>query len=126
MNVSLNWRIGLIAAVGAAALLFLTPTLAWDYQEGKSRLPEWGLKAKGVPRNALNPGLDLQGGMHLVIGVNTEEAVQNEMARLRERLEEDLSTEKIPVSEVKLSQDKERIELVFPDAAALDQGTQYL
>jgi preprotein translocase subunit SecD len=64
--------------------------------------------------------------MHLVIGVNTEEAVQNEIARLRERLEEDLSTEKIPVSEVKLSEDKERLELAFPDAASLDQGTQYI
>jgi len=126
MKVSLNWRIGLIATVVAASLLFLTPTLAWDYKEGRSRLPEWWLKSKILPHNAINLGLDLQGGMHLVIGVNTEEAVQNEIARLRERLEEDLSTEKIPVSEVKLSKDKERLELIFPDAASLDQGTQYI
>lgn len=126
MILSLKWRIGLVAAVSATALFFLIPTLAWNYQTGQSRLPEWWLKSKWLPRNAITLGLDLQGGMHLVIGVNADEAVQNEMARLRERLEEDLAAEKISVREVRLSGDKERIELAFPEAAAMEQGARYI
>ncbi len=126
MNASLKWRIGLIAGLTVISLFLLIPTLAWDYGTGRSWLPEWWLKSSVLPHSPITLGLDLQGGMHLVIGVNTEEAVDNEVRRLRERLQSDLEEQKLAFSEVKLSGDGKRIEVSFPDLAALDKGTAYI
>ena len=126
MTVSLKWRIGLIAGLTLVSLLLLVPTLAWDYGQGRSRLPEWWLQSKFLPRNPINLGLDLQGGMHLVIGVNTEEAVENELRQLRERLEGDLREQKFAFSEVKLVENNTGIEVSFPEADSMDKGTKYI
>jgi preprotein translocase subunit SecD len=126
MNASLKWRIGLIAGLTLLSLFLLVPTLAWDYDTGKSLLPEWWQQSKVLPRSPITLGLDLQGGMHLVIGVNTEEAVENETRRLRERLQSDLQEQKLAFTDVKLTEDRKGIQASFPDAAALDKGTDYI
>ena len=51
-------RIGLVAAVIVASLWSLYP-----------------------PKKSINLGLDLQGGIHLVLGVDTSKAVQNQTER---------------------------------------------
>jgi len=126
MNASLKWRIALIGALALVSLFLLVPTLAWDYETAKSKLPEWWLSSKVLPHNPITLGLDLQGGMHLVIGVNTEEAVENELRHYRERLQNDLQEQKIPVTEVKLTANNTRIQVSYPDLAALDKGSDYM
>lgn len=59
------WRVGLVVAVLAASVWFLYP-----------------------PRQRINLGLDLQGGIHLVLGVQTERALEN----VTERAAHDLRT----------------------------------
>ncbi|HLP61181.1 MAG TPA: protein translocase subunit SecD [Candidatus Deferrimicrobium sp.] len=69
MNKSLGWKIGLIIAVTIISVVLFIP-----------------------PREKINLGLDLKGGMHLVFTVDTAKAVQkqtdNVVQRLKSRLKE--------------------------------------
>ena len=57
---SLKWRFILYAAITVFSILLLLPTLT-------SQLPQ--LWSKIVPSEKIHLGLDLQGGMHLILEV---------------------------------------------------------
>ena len=63
---SLQWRIVLIVAVLAASLFLVYPTIG--------PVPQWW--AKYLPNNPVRLGLDLQGGLYLVLEVEKEKAVE--------------------------------------------------
>ena len=69
---------GLILGVIVAAVVCLLPTFT-----------------KTWPHKQINLGLDLQGGMHLVLEVQSEEAVKAELERTISQLKLDLKNEKI-------------------------------
>ena len=75
-----------------AALFYLIPTLS-------SNLPP-GLK-KILPNKKINLGLDLQGGMHLVLEVQANKAVEGTAERMAEDLKETLRDERIPFESIK-------------------------
>jgi len=52
-----------------------------------------------VPKK-INLGLDLQGGMHLVLEVQAEKAVENAIERLREEVKRLLDKDKIEVAQL--------------------------
>ncbi|NIQ91129.1 MAG: protein translocase subunit SecD, partial [Deltaproteobacteria bacterium] len=79
----LRWRAALVLAVFVVALVYLLPTL------GKE-LPEWWVKF--FPDKKINLGLDLQGGMHLVLEVETDKAVENTVERLAQEMKSELGT----------------------------------
>jgi len=66
MDKSLQWKVGLIIIMIAAAIYFLVP----------------------VSGHKINLGLDLQGGMHLILGVETEKAVGYALDRMVDELQE--------------------------------------
>ena len=70
MNRNLMWRGLLILAVAVASIFAFVP-----------------------PREKIRLGLDLRGGMHLVLRVNTEDALRSETEKDMERLRQDLETE---------------------------------
>ncbi|MBW2029580.1 MAG: protein translocase subunit SecD [Deltaproteobacteria bacterium] len=76
------------------ALLYLTPSISGD-------LPPWwsGL----LPQEKIRLGLDLQGGMHLVLEVEAEKAVESHLERVVEELRHDLRRKKIRYLELKRS-----------------------
>ncbi len=63
---SLQWRIAIIALVLAASLFFVYPSIG--------PVPEFW--AKHLPNNPVRLGLDLQGGLYLVLEVQSEMAVE--------------------------------------------------
>ena len=73
----LRWRGALVLAIFVVALVYLLPTL------GKE-LPEWWVKF--FPDKKINLGLDLQGGMHLVLEVESDKAVENTVERLAQEI----------------------------------------
>src|SRR5919202_1238773 len=98
------WKAGLIVAVTLAALYALVPS--WTY----FRLPadqrnESGVFEKARPRWApsrhLNLGLDLQGGIHLVMGVEVDRAVREKAVRRAEEIAADLDRRSIKGVDVK-------------------------
>src|SRR5258706_15078583 len=91
---NLRWKILTVVAVFFIfASVGVYPILAARY---KLPAPGW-LKAK-----ELKLGLDLQGGVHLVLQVQTDDALKFESEREMERLREELRRQSITVANIKL------------------------
>jgi preprotein translocase subunit SecD len=83
---SLKWRFILYAAISVCAILLFLPTLTPD-------LPPW--LGKILPEK-IHRGLDLQGGMHLILEVQAEKAVESQVERIKNNLRDDLKERGIP------------------------------
>ncbi len=79
---NLNWRVLSIAAVMLASLICLMPTIK------PAGLPPWW--GKVFPKERIHLGLDLQGGMHLILYCDTEKAVENRVEHLVDEIKESL------------------------------------
>jgi len=67
------------------AFMYLVPSLSSD-------LPPWW--SSFLPREKIHLGLDLMGGMHLVLEVEAEKAVESRLERVVEDLKHDLRKKK--------------------------------
>jgi preprotein translocase subunit SecD len=90
MTKEMKWKAALIAAVVVVALVYLMPTLVG--------VPRWW--EDYLPAEKIALGLDLQGGMHLLMEVDSEKAVENTVERAATELEEWLYDEGIPFDHV--------------------------
>jgi len=97
----LRTRFLLIITVIGVAFLFLIPTF-W-------RLPSWW--PGFLPKEEIRLGLDLQGGMHLVLGVQAQKAVESELEKIKKDLKQELKKEKIFFTS--LEREGSRIEVVL-------------
>jgi preprotein translocase subunit SecD len=82
----LQWRGLLILIVVAVALIYLTPSLS-------KTLPSWWPNV--LPEEKIHLGLDLKGGMHLVLEVQTQRAVESHLERTIEDIKYSLRKAKI-------------------------------
>lgn len=87
---NIRGRLVVTVAVLCAALFFIAPALKKD-------LPEWWSQYQ------INLGLDLQGGMHLVLGVDRDEAVNGVMERLVDEVRDSLSDKHIRLKRIAVS-----------------------
>ncbi|MBE0617137.1 MAG: protein translocase subunit SecD, partial [Proteobacteria bacterium] len=108
MNVSLKWRATLVAAFAVLGILFLAPTFLGP----EAKLPGF------LPKERLHLGLDLQGGMHLVLEVEAEKAVENSLERIAGEIRDDLRDERVRTRSVEARSGELRI--VARDAEAAD------
>src|SRR5689334_3811128 len=96
MERSWYWRVALIVAVALLSIYQLVPSwfyfrLAPDQRNTEAydgSVPKWAPEAK----HHLNLGLDLQGGIHLALGVDVERAVQAKIARRADEIADYLKT----------------------------------
>ena len=128
----LKWRLILYAAISLFAILLLLPTLT-------SELPPWFTKV--IPTEKIHLGLDLQGGMHLILEVEAEKAVESYVERIKNNLKDDLKDKGVPVGKLEreksdqivfeVSGEKERWEKILSQrygmmqelsSSALDKG----
>jgi len=91
MLTSLKWRFVLYAAITLFAILLFLPTVT-------SQLPSWYMKI--IPTDKIHLGLDLQGGMHLILEVEAEKAVESYVERIKNNLKDDLKERGIPAGKV--------------------------
>jgi preprotein translocase subunit SecD len=82
----LRWRAALVLAVIVVALVYLLPTVSKE-------LPSWWVKF--FPQDKIHLGLDLQGGMHLILEVENDKAVENTAERMAQELKDELGSEHI-------------------------------
>ena len=74
-----SWKVILVIAVIVAAFIYVLPTF----------------KPELWPHKQINLGLDLQGGMHLVLEVETVKAVEDQVERIVEEIREQLRKDQI-------------------------------
>ena len=97
-----------------SALIYLSPSFVKE-------LPQWWSKV--LPTESIHLGLDLQGGMHLVLEVQVEKAVENTLERVREDLRRLLREKGIPFNVLEKVQG-DKILLRLPSTQS--QGTRDL
>jgi preprotein translocase subunit SecD len=88
----LAWRGVLIGFLVFMALLYLVPSLSEE-------VPPWWSNI--LPQEKVKLGLDLQGGMHLVLEVEAMKAIESELERTVEDIKEDLRETKLRYLELK-------------------------
>jgi preprotein translocase subunit SecD len=123
-------RVALIVGVFLFSVYQLVPS--WFYfrlppsertgEKYEQSVPGWAPNA----RKHLNLGLDLQGGIHLAMGVDVDRAVKAKVARRADELGDFLREKKIPVDSSQPSADGTRIEVKTSEpkkveSAVLDQ-----
>ncbi|MGH7934085.1 MAG: SecDF P1 head subdomain-containing protein, partial [Candidatus Binataceae bacterium] len=89
-------RLGLAGALVLAAIILLVPSF-------NLALPEWAQPLDRLPKIQL--GLDLQGGTHLLLEVQINEAVKTALRRRGDDMRTELKKNKIDVQSVSINKD---------------------
>jgi preprotein translocase subunit SecD len=122
MDRAWTWKAGLIVAVALAAVYALVPSWTYFKLPAQTR-NEAGVfdaaRPKWAPHRHLNLGLDLQGGIHLVMGVEVERAVREKAVRRAEELSADLERREIKGAQVRGDPDTGIVTVSAKDAGVL-------
>jgi hypothetical protein len=104
MERSWYWRVALIVGVAIFSVYQLVPSwfyfkLPPDQRNGEAydkSVPDWAPNAN----RHLNLGLDLQGGIHLAMGVDVDRAVKAKVARRADEISDFLKSKSVPFESV--------------------------
>ena len=113
MTSSLRWKIILLLFITIFAGLTVVPSF--------TKVPAWWQKY--LAPAGLKLGLDLQGGMHLVLKVDLKKAIENNLDLSVQDLKEALAEKKITVVRT-ASPDARKIILTLPNTGALETVKQ--
>jgi preprotein translocase subunit SecD len=122
-----NWRAGLVAAVALFSLWQLVPSWFYFKLPPEERLSE--AYDKSVPgwapdsRKHLNLGLDLQGGIHLAMGVDVDRAVKAKVARRADEIAEHLKSKGLAFTAAAPDETGLRIAVATTAAADVEKET---
>ena len=126
MDRSWGWKFGMVVGVTLASLWLLVPTYYSfkmpreqrnDLNALQASLPGWAPDAK----YRLNLGLDLQGGIHMVMRVDTRTALQKRTDRRGMTMVNYLKEQKVG-GDVKYTSDPEKLQVVLtvPEAGQVE------
>ena len=105
----MSWRPVSVLVVIVAAIIFVLPTI---------RPGMW-------PHKKINLGLDLQGGMHLVLEVDSEKAVESTVERISQDIRVLLKKERIRYKIIERMKDN-RIHVLLKTGAPVDDFKKIL
>ena len=112
------WKAGFIVAVTLLAIWALVPSVTYFKLPASERneasvfekaRPKW------APAKHLNLGLDLQGGIHLVMGVEVDKAVREKAVRRAEEIAAELERKDIKGADVRGDPDTGIVTVTAPD-----------
>jgi len=120
------WRVALILGVTLFSLYQLVPSwhyfaLPPDQRNGpayEQAVPRWAPDA----RKHLNLGLDLQGGIHLALGVDVDRAVKAKVARRADEIADFLKEKSVAVTKATTSADGARAEIHGPEPKRIEEA----
>ncbi|MEW6429134.1 MAG: protein translocase subunit SecD [Thermodesulfobacteriota bacterium] len=110
MNKSIKWKLLLLVFVICYAGIALLPSL-------KVNVPSWWTKY--LAPGSLNLGLDLQGGMHLVLKVDLDKAIENSLDFAANDLKESLREKKITIVRTSGATEGNKVVYTLPNAGSL-------
>ena len=109
MTKALKWKIALLSLLVTFAGIIMLPSVY-------KNMPEWWQKY--ISPEGLHLGLDLQGGMHLVLKVDLEKAIENSLDFAAQDLKSQLKDKKISVVQTP-SSDPQKIVFTLPNAESV-------
>jgi len=113
-------RLGLVLAVVLGALYLLIPTFVYfslpqdvrnDPGALEAALPSW------APKKRINLGLDLQGGVHLVLGVDLDKAEQDRITRRADELRNWATEQKLAFQSIRAQPAEREVQVTFASEA---------
>jgi preprotein translocase subunit SecD len=123
-------RLIIVAGVLALAAYLLYPSYVFYFEATQEQkddhtkfceaLPPWATCKK------FNLGLDLQGGVHLVMGVRVDKALEQRADRMADALREELATEKLAFNRIDRPRDTATIRVALAAATDTDAFEKYL
>ncbi len=116
MNTSLKVKLGLLITLILFALMVLVPS----FYPGA---PSWWKKY--LAPGGLKLGLDLQGGMHLVLRVDLDKAIENSLDLAASDLKEGLAEKNIHAVRME-SPDPHQVTFTLPNTGAVDTVNQII
>jgi len=111
MNKSLRWKIMLLCFVTIFSAISIVPSFS-------DNVPSWWKKY--LAPQGLKLGLDLQGGMHLVLKVDLKKAIENSLDFAAQDLKDALQEKQISVVKTKAPQ-ADRVVFTLPNKSAMAQ-----
>jgi SecD/SecF fusion protein len=111
MNTSLKLKLGLVLFLIFSSIITIVPSFY-------SETPSWWKKY--MAPGGLHLGLDLQGGMHLVLKVDLEKAAQNSLEFSANDLKERLSEQSISIVQTK-SEQAGTLTFTLPNTSAVEK-----
>ena len=114
MKTALKWKLGLLAFIVLFSIVTVLPS--FDRDEVKT-LPQWWHTY--MAPEGLRLGLDLQGGMHLVLKVDLPKAIENTLDLASQALEDELTDKKITVIRMD-SGDPLAVHFTLPNTGAVE------
>ncbi len=115
---SVRTRVAFIVALTLGAIYYISPTLYYfslekeirnDPAEMEKGLPSW------LPRKHIKLGLDLQGGVQLVLGVDTQVAIDNKLGRVGTEVARWANEETKKVKEAYAIKGKQTLHVILED-----------
>ena len=100
-----GYRLLLVVLLVCASFVYLAPTLLRP-------LPDWW--PSFFPREPIRLGLDLQGGIHLVLQVEVDKAVENALNGTMEDLKRELAAAQITTSRMERKADRIYVQVRDP------------
>jgi preprotein translocase subunit SecD len=125
MDRSWNWRVAIVVAVTLFSIYQLVPS--WQYFKLSPEVRNTEAFEKSVPGWAPNPkkhlnlGLDLQGGIHLAMGVDVDKAVKAKVARRADEVASYLKEKGVAFDACAPSADGNRVECRAADLRAVEK-----
>ncbi|OAG28668.1 protein translocase subunit SecDF [Thermodesulfatator autotrophicus] len=116
MSRMLKLKIALVLVLTFISILLLLPSFC-------PNLPSWYYKY--IYKHRLKLGLDLQGGMHLVLKVDIDKAIQNALNASVKDLQQTLARKGIRVTLAESKNPKEAV-IVFPNKEALERAKEII
>jgi preprotein translocase subunit SecD len=114
MSKGITWRVSLILLFIILSFMYLTPTLM-------AKLPSWWQGA--LPKDKIHLGLDLQGGTHLVMEVETQKAVEGALDLIASDLEDNLNSQTLRFKRIaRVGADKVQLTLFDKGTAEKVEG----
>ncbi len=95
---NISWRLLAVIAVIVVAIIYVIPTIDLIIKGINSEDPKKNVYSEDPalwPYKKINLGLDLQGGMHLILEVDTDEAVDSTISRNIDDLRDLLKKERV-------------------------------
>jgi preprotein translocase subunit SecD len=84
MDKSIRFKFYFSMLVALLSIYLVIPTLWSLYNPQADKLPKW------LPKTAMTLGLDLKGGVHMVLGVDLEKVVKDQMQSYTNAIQKDL------------------------------------
>jgi preprotein translocase subunit SecD len=114
------WKAGFIVAVTLLSIYALIPSVTYfrlpPNERNEASVFEKA-RPKWAPARHLNLGLDLQGGIHLVMGVEVDRAVREKAVRRAEELAAELERKDVKGADVRGDPDTGIVTVTVPDIA---------